>query len=170
MFPVLWKQFIRPILIRPAQFQVAALCYRMAKSGPQILLITSRETRRWILPKGWPMKGLDTGGAARQEAWEEAGVKPTGKSPVKIGQYQYPKVTPGGVPVDTDVDVFAIEVDRLSKTFPEVDERTRQWFSPEEAAERVREADLGALITQFPDILPEPQTSDTEPKKSETRP
>lgn len=153
MLPALWKNLLRPILIRPAQFQVAALCYQYQGGNLKFLLITSRETKRWILPKGWPMKGKDTGGAALQEAWEEAGVRPTKRQPSKVGRYRYPKITAGGVPVDTDVDVFAIEVANLADDFPEASERTRRWVPPELAARCVREADLSALLAQGSDIL-----------------
>ncbi|MFZ7089506.1 NUDIX hydrolase [Primorskyibacter sp. 2E233] len=153
MFPAIWKNYILPILSRPAQFQVAGLCYRAAPEGLQVLLITSRETRRWILPKGWPMAGLKASGAAVMEAWEEAGVKPTSKPPKKVGRYRYPKITSGGVPVDTDVDVYAIEVGSLSQDFPEAGERTRQWVSAQEAAERVNEPDLSALLLEFPEQI-----------------
>lgn len=149
MLPRLWKNFIRPILIRPPQYQVAALCYRRAEAGVQVLLITSRETKRWILPKGWPMPGRNTAQAALQEAWEEAGVLPAPSPALMIGQYSYPKVTGGGLPVDTRVDVHAIEVDSLAEDFPEREQRSRAWLSPAEAAKRVQEDDLASLLRDF---------------------
>jgi hypothetical protein len=61
---------------RPIQY--GALPYREIKSGVQILLVTSRNTRRWIIPKGWPQSGTPPHRAAAREAFEEAGV--VGKS------------------------------------------------------------------------------------------
>ena len=55
--------------------QVAALCWRRRKGTVEVLLVTSRETRRWVIPKGWPMDGLADYNAARREAFEEAGVE-----------------------------------------------------------------------------------------------
>ena len=54
--------------------QVAALPVKGKPGKYRVLLVTSRETRRWIIPKGWPMKGRKDHEAAAQEALEEAGV------------------------------------------------------------------------------------------------
>ena len=72
-----------------------------------------RETKRWIIPKGWPMHGTDAAGTALQEAWEEAGVKSEAGRPARIGRYRYDKVLDGGLPVATDVDVYAVSVEKL---------------------------------------------------------
>lgn len=152
MLRSVWKSYIAPILKRPPRFQVAALCYRHGEAGPEILLITSRETKRWVLPKGWPMQGTDAGGTALEEAWEEAGVKPRGAAPRRIGRYRYDKVLDGGLPMATDVDVYAIEVEKLYDQFPEVDERERRWMSPDDAADAVLEDDLKALLRDLPDL------------------
>nr|WP_274705713.1 NUDIX hydrolase [Salipiger pentaromativorans] len=144
------------MLKRPPRFQVAALCHRPGETGPEVLLITSRTTRRWILPKGWPIYGTDAGGTALQEAWEEAGVKPRGGRPVRIGRYRYDKVLTGGLPVETDVDVYAIEVEKLYESFPEAGERQRRWMTPEDAAELVDEEQLRTLLRALPDL---PQTA-----------
>ena len=64
--------------LRPERHQVAALCWRMGQGGAvEILLVTSRDTGRWVIPKGWPMDGKSASAAAAREAWEEAGVKGT---------------------------------------------------------------------------------------------
>jgi len=143
-------EMLQPLIWRPARFQVAALCYRVVDGALLILLITSRDTGRWILPKGWPKRGFDAGGTAAEEAWEEAGVKPKGGPPRKIGRYRYAKRLKGGLPIATDVDVYAIEVDRLYDAFPEVAERTRRWMSAEEAAGAVDEHDLKELLRTLP--------------------
>lgn len=146
----LWKDYIAPILRRPARFQVAALCYRMRDGAPEVLLVTSLETRRWILPKGWPMTGLDAGGTALEEAWEEAGIKPRGGAPVLIGSYRYSKRMRGGVPAATDVDVYAIEVQKLYDSYPEAGRRERRWMRPAEAATLVQEEGLRDLLRDVP--------------------
>ncbi|TMV51704.1 NUDIX hydrolase, partial [Thioclava sp. BHET1] len=69
-----WRSVVLPLVQRPKRLQVAALCFRGGGAATEVLLITSRDTGRWVVPKGWPMRGLDAAGAARQEAWEEAGV------------------------------------------------------------------------------------------------
>lgn len=54
--------------------QYGALCFRFGEDGAvEILLITSRDSGRWIIPKGWPMKKKEPHEAAAVEAWQEAG-------------------------------------------------------------------------------------------------
>lgn len=153
MLKGLWQAVVWPMLRRPSLFQVAALCYRKTPSGPEILMITSRDTGRWILPKGWPKKGFDAGGTVLEEAWEEAGVKPSGGPPQRIGHYRYYKRLKGGLPVTTDVDVYAIEIDKLYDRYPEVAERQRRWMTPQQAAEAVDEPDLKDLLRALPDDI-----------------
>lgn len=141
------KNFIAPMVSRPARYQVAALCYRHAPEGLQILVITSLNTGRWILPKGWPKAGRDAGAIALEEAWEEAGIRPlAGASPAKVGHYRYQKRLKGNVPVTTDVDVFAIAVTDLAEDYPESARRKRVWMSPAEAAQAVEEPGLKDLL------------------------
>jgi 8-oxo-dGTP pyrophosphatase MutT (NUDIX family) len=135
---------------RPVREQYGALCYRLRKkrSAVEILLITSRDTGRWVIPKGWPMDGKTAAAAAAREAWEEAGVKGTvGTTP--IGSYDYLKGLPHGLKVDCRVRVFALEVDDICKNFPEKDERRAEWMSCPEAASRVQEPGLKDLILAF---------------------
>ena len=69
-----WSQTFLPMLSRPRRLQVAALCFRRTDTGCEVLLVTSRDTGRWVIPKGWPMEGKSSAESAAQEAWEEAGV------------------------------------------------------------------------------------------------
>jgi 8-oxo-dGTP pyrophosphatase MutT (NUDIX family) len=149
MFSRLWQKYIAPILRRPPSFQVAALCYRHTDSGLEILLITSLDTGRWILPKGWPVTGLDSEGTALWEAWEEAGVKPVEETREFIGHYRYNKAVGGGVPIPTDVKVFSVEVAELADEYPEADQRQRRWMKREEASRFVDEPDLKVLLAGF---------------------
>jgi 8-oxo-dGTP pyrophosphatase MutT (NUDIX family) len=130
--------------------QFAALPYR-DRHGLEILLLTSRDTRRWVIPKGWPMKGLPPHGAAACEAIEEAGV--VGRVSKKpIGNFQYTKRLIDGAPLQCTVDVFPLKVAKQLTHWPEQEERTAHWFAPEEASELVDEPDLRALILAFKDV------------------
>lgn len=135
---------------RPTRVQYAALCYRLRRKrgAVEILLITSRDTGRWVIPKGWPMAGRAPHEAAAQEAWEEAGVKgQAGAEP--IGHYMYKKGIAHGMKIDCKVQVYALEVEDLAKNFPEKGERQLEWVSPEEAARRVQEPGLKELVLAF---------------------
>ncbi len=135
---------------RPVREQYAALCYRPGKTHPavEVLLITSRDTGRWVIPKGWPMDGKSAPAAAAQEAWEEAGVEGTiRKEP--IGSYRYRKGMPHGLKVDCRVRVFALAVDDMGRDFPEKGERRAEWVDCAEAARRVDEPELKALLLAF---------------------
>jgi 8-oxo-dGTP pyrophosphatase MutT (NUDIX family) len=131
-----------------ARMQYGALCWRMGDAGIEVLLITSRDTGRWIVPKGWPMPGLAPEAAAAQEAWEEAGVEGV-MNPVCLGRYGYQKCLSVTAQVPCAVAVYGLRVVRLSDKFPEAKERTRQWFAQDIAATMVNEPDLGHLIADF---------------------
>lgn len=135
---------------RPAREQYGALCYRLKKKRPavEILLITSRDTGRWVIPKGWPMDGRSASAAAAREAWEEAGVKGTIREEA-IGSYRYMKGLPGGLKVDCRVRVFPLVVGDVCKDFPEKGERRAAWVDCAEAAARVQEPGLKTLILAF---------------------
>lgn len=148
----IWKSYLAPLLGRPPRYQIGALCYRNGNTGLEVLLITSRTTRRWIIPKGWPMQGTDAGGTALEEAWEEAGIKPCGGKPRRIGRYRYDKIMDGGLPLSTEVDVYAIEIEKLYDSWPEMEERERHWMSPKEAAKLVAEPELAALLRDLPEL------------------
>lgn len=128
--------------------QVAALAWRPAASGADVLLVTSRQTRRWLLPKGWPMDGRSDAEAATQEAFEEAGVIGTPSDP-PIGTYRYDKVLKDGSLLPCLVDVFAVPVDRLLDHWPEMSQRKRRWYGTESAAALVAEPELAELLSRF---------------------
>lgn len=130
--------------------QVAALCYRTGEDGRRkVLLVTSRGTGRWIVPKGWPIKGLDAAGSAAQEAWEEAGVRPARLGRKAIGSFLYRKRLNGKGSVLCRASVFPIEVGAVRNDFPERAERRRKWVAPAKAAEMVDEPELQELLRQF---------------------
>ncbi|MGG7565973.1 NUDIX hydrolase [Rhodovulum sp. DZ06] len=145
----LWKNTFGLMVSRPARYQVAALCWRDGPSGPEILLVTSRDTGRWVLPKGSPKRGRKGSEMAAEEAWEEAGVIPADRPARDIGAYRYDKRLEGGLTERTEVEVFAFEVAALAEAFPEAHERRREWMTPAAAAASVDEPDLAALLRGF---------------------
>ena len=144
-----WTDLVQPFFRRPKRLQVGALCYAQDGTGRKVLLVTSRDTGRWIIPKGWPIDGKDAPGAALQEAWEEAGVRKGRIKGDPIGTYTYDKELKTGLPVAVETLVFRVEVDRLEDDYPEAAERTRRWVSPDEAANMVREPELQDLLRQI---------------------
>ena len=132
-----------------APHQQAALPWRRAADGSvEVLLITSRETRRWVIPKGWPMIGLHAAQAAAQEAYEEAGVRGQ-VSPLAIGSFTYDKVGKLDGVRRLTVFVFPLEVTDELEDWPERHERERRWLPAREAAPLVNEPELQALIAAF---------------------
>jgi 8-oxo-dGTP pyrophosphatase MutT (NUDIX family) len=128
-----------------ARRQVAALPLRLAKDGAlEVLLVTSRDTGRWIIPKGWTSKRIKDCKAAAREAREEAGVK--GKIlRDAIGTYRYIKreLDSGAL---VEVRVFLLKVSKRCKRWPEKRERRRAWFDIEAAANTVSDPELSTLI------------------------
>ena len=131
------------------RLQYAALPFRLTPRR-EVMLVSSRETKRWVIPKGWPMKGRKPHSAAAQEALEEAGL--VGKiEKIALGSYHYIKLMRNGAGILCRVDVFPLEVQRQLKNWRERDERITRWFPVEDAAEAVREPELARLIHAFID-------------------
>jgi 8-oxo-dGTP pyrophosphatase MutT (NUDIX family) len=130
--------------------QYAALAWRRPGGGPvEILLITSRETRRWVIPKGWPIKGLKPHQAAAREAWEEAGVEGRA-SARKIGSFDYDKRLSGGQLQPVRVEVYPLQVLQEHDDWPEAQQRERRWTPAAEAGSLVDEPGLAQLLSTFP--------------------
>src|SRR6516164_9036277 len=129
--------------------QYGALPYRVGNgSRPQFMLITSRESRRWVIPKGWPKKGKSPQYSAAREAFEEAGVVgAVGKR--AVGSFSYEKRLKNGGVVVCRVRVFALEVTRQSRQWPEKQERVVKWLSASQAAEKVSEPRLSEIIRRL---------------------
>jgi uncharacterized protein Yka (UPF0111/DUF47 family)/8-oxo-dGTP pyrophosphatase MutT (NUDIX family) len=132
--------------------QIAALPYRTdgtkIDAPVRVLLVTSRATRRWVIPKGNPMPGMVPHTAAAREAEEEAGVSGL-VCPTPLGSYRYRKRRGNGASLMVDVDVFPLAVQREFDTWKEQSQRERRWFSLPEAAEAVDEDDLRDLMRSF---------------------
>jgi 8-oxo-dGTP pyrophosphatase MutT (NUDIX family) len=125
--------------------QVAALPLAIGGDGiVRVLLLTSRETKRWVIPKGWPMKGRKPYEAAAQEALEEAGVVGRAKKR-PLGTYTYFKRREAHFDV-CRVDVYPLLVKKQLDTWREKDQRQARWFTLDEAADLVQEPGLVALL------------------------
>lgn len=132
--------------------QIAALPYRSSGPGAdaplEILLVTSRGTGRWVLPKGNLSKRLSPAAAAAREAHEEAGLEGAIAS-APMGAYRYHKLLDGGTALLVEVDVYPLAVTGELDDWPERAERERRWFTLGDAAAAVDEPDLRVLIQSF---------------------
>lgn len=143
------KGQIRPEPDREPRAQTAALPWRRTAAGEvEVLLITSRETRRWVIPKGWPIKGLDASQTAAREAFEEAGVEGA-VAKKKLGAFHYDKRLNSGRLQKVRVAVYPLEVEVERETYPEVLQREKLWTTPVAAAELVQEPELAELLRAF---------------------
>lgn len=123
------------------------------------MLITSRETRRWVVPKGNPIKGLKPHEAAAHEAFEEAGITGT-PCPTGLGSYRYAKKRKNGTFRTMDVEVYPLAFVEQAEDWPEQDERETAWFTLAAAADAVEEHELKAIIRAFQIPPPEPGIAD----------
>jgi hypothetical protein len=147
-----WRHFLPCIGGFKAIRQIAALPYRNVGLGldapVQILLVTSRETKRWVIPKGNFANNIVPHAAAAQEAEEEAGVRGA-VCPTPLGSYRYRKRKGSGASLMADVEVFPLSVIQELEDWKEKKQRQRRWFSLAEAADAVEEPDLRHLIRSF---------------------
>ena len=128
--------------------QCAALPYQMRDGKMQVLIITSRGTGRWIVPKGWVKSEYEPHEVAAQEAFEEAGLE--GEiEPEPIGSYHYTKRLHTLSFVRCRVDVFPLQVIEDRSDWPEKEQRTLAWLSPDEAASRLSDRDLAKIVVDF---------------------
>ena len=128
--------------------QFGALCWRMNGDKVQFLLVTSRQRKRWIIPKGWPVDRATPAEAAATEAWEEAGAD--GKvAPICLGIYSYNKYMSRDEIFPCVVAVFPFRVKKLLANYPEKADRRRKWFGRKKAAKMVDEPELANMILHF---------------------
>jgi 8-oxo-dGTP pyrophosphatase MutT (NUDIX family) len=129
------------------QIQFAAIPFSVGTDGrTRVMLLTSRQTKRWVIPKGWPMIGHKPREVAEQEAYEEAGVvgRIIGKRPV--GVYHYSKGLPSREHILCQVSVYLLLVEAVMDDWPEKDERERAWFETAKAASLVNEGGLSEIL------------------------
>jgi 8-oxo-dGTP pyrophosphatase MutT (NUDIX family) len=142
--------------------QVAALPWRREADGSvSVMLITSRTNGKWMLPKGWPMKGRTDADAARQEAREEAGIEGV-VAPDPIGAYRYTKLLANGTSLPGEAAIYALAVTSERPKWKEKGQRQRQWVPVVLAPSLVHELDLARFLGDLAlglVALPEAQTS-----------
>ena len=131
------------------RLQYAAVPYRQRDDGTiEVMLVTSRETRRWIIPKGWPIGGAKPHASAAREALEEAGV--VGRTDEDaIGTYRYTKRLKDGAEARCKVVVFPLEVKAQRKRWREKGERKARWFDLTKAVKAVQEPGLRRLLRKL---------------------
>lgn len=132
----------------PPRCQYAALCWRIEKGRLLVLMVTTRRSGRWILPRGWPIAGLDPADCAAREAWEEAGVRGQ-VQPRCLGSYSYVKRREAAGTPPILVMTYALRVREMRGKFPEAGQRRRKWMTPDKAAALVREPGLARLLRDF---------------------
>ena len=140
------------------------------ETGVEVLLVTSRETGRWIIPKGWPIKGFKPAKTAAREAYEEAGVRGrvAGRS---LGRYVYQKRMADRIAsFPCEVQVFALLVKTQLKKWPESAQRKVRWFPVREAAAIIDDDDLRKLILQLRERRGTPRKYKGARRKSSTSP
>ena len=129
--------------------QYAALPWRRRRGhSVEILLVTTRRTRRWIVPKGWPVSGCSPGECAAREALEEAGVLGV-IAPKPIGAFPYRKRRKSGESVRCRVEVFPLQVTHQLRNWPEKSVREACWCSIDDAVSRASDPGLRRLIEKF---------------------
>jgi 8-oxo-dGTP pyrophosphatase MutT (NUDIX family) len=129
--------------------QFGALPWRIGERGTrEVMLLTSRETHRWVIPKGWPMQGRKPAEVASQEAYEEAGLIGHIVNKRPIGSFHYEKRLAYRA-ILCEVRVFLLRVERQLDEWPERPERETRWFDADEAANLVEEGGLAEIIRRF---------------------
>jgi 8-oxo-dGTP pyrophosphatase MutT (NUDIX family) len=132
------------------RLQYGALPYHFTKGGElEILLVTTRRSKRWTIPKGWPIKGLKAAKSAAREAYEEAGVRGTVRAK-SIGFFMYDKrLVEDGITFPCEVKVFPLLAKRQDKTWPESHQRQSRWFTPAVALLAIKEESLRVLVSSL---------------------
>lgn len=132
--------------------QAGVIPYSVVNGALRVLLVTSRDTGRWLIPKGYVEEGYTPAAAAAKEAYEEAGIKGVMESDIPLGFFTYFKRLKNGEDSPANVEVFLLRVEKQCKKWPEKKERRLAWFTPEEAAQMVREPGLAQLLMRLDEI------------------
>jgi 8-oxo-dGTP pyrophosphatase MutT (NUDIX family) len=135
--------------VSPVSIQYGALPYRFTRAGSlELLLVTTKQSKRWIIPKGRPIKGLKPAKAAAREAYEEAGVRGA-VAEKSIGAFRFQKTLDGAPNVLCEVRVYPLNVKQQLRFWPEALQRTPRWFDAAEALSAVNDAGLQNLMSRF---------------------
>lgn len=132
--------------------QAGAIPYSLVDGQVRVLMVTSRDTGRWLIPKGYIDDGLTPAATAAKEAYEEAGIKGVLESDMPLGFFTYFKKLKSGEDRPASVQVFLLRVEKQCKKWPEMKQRKLAWFSPEEAAQLVKEPGLATLLRRLEEI------------------
>lgn len=134
---------------RADRLQVGAVPWRRrADGGIEVLLITSRGTGQWLVPKGGIEAKLGPVASASEEAWEEAGVR--GRIDEQpVGAFTHLKSREGAHPLRCRVTVHRLEVETVARTWPERGQRKRRWFGIGEAMSAVRSPELRVILADL---------------------
>jgi 8-oxo-dGTP pyrophosphatase MutT (NUDIX family) len=123
--------------------QSGVVPYRINNGTTEVLLITSRNSHNWVIPKGGIVNQMSPHDSAAKEAWEEAGV--LGQvNPAKLGSYKYRKN--GKIYC---VQMYSLPVEVVSENFPEAGQRIRQWVDINQAVRQVKQPSLKRILEQF---------------------
>lgn len=140
-----WLHGLSGLFVKPPRLQIAALCFRPGDEEPEVLLVSTRDTGRLILPKGWPETDRPASETALVEAYEEAGVVGAA-DPRPIGSFRSFKGLADGIRIRTKVLVFKIRFEKQLKTFPEIGERECHWLPLSQAMEKADEPALRRFL------------------------
>jgi len=144
----------------PILNQAGVIAYRVLDGKVQVLLMTSRDTGRWIIPKG-NINGRSTPSkAAEKEAYEEAGVRGAITSSTPLGIYTYSKKLESGKARAATVEVYLLRITERLKKWPEKGERKLSWVTTKEAVDLVEEPGVVPLLQrlmEFEDALANPE-------------
>lgn len=136
---------------KPVIDQIAALPVHWEKNAKlRVLMVTSRDRGRWVMPKGWLMDGTKPWHAAEIEALEEAGAIGF-ISDTPIGHYHYDKRMEDGTKTRCRVTLYPMIVEKLKRNWKERKQRKRHWFSPRKASKLVEEKELSILLREVAD-------------------
>lgn len=128
--------------------QVAALPWRVRRRQLEFLLVTSRASRHWLIPKGWPMPGKSNREAALQEAFEEAGLHGHG-SVGPIGSYHFQKAMHDGTELACIMSVYGMSDVVELDAWPEMEQRERRWMPQAEAIEITFDWNLARFLSDL---------------------
>lgn len=139
--------------------QAGAIPYAVIEGEVRVLLVTSRGSGRWLIPKGNIDPGLTPAEAAAKETYEEAGIRGTIASDTPLGFFTSFKTLKSGEEKPVTVEVYALSVDRQLKRWPEARQRETCWMPAAEAARSVREPGLALLLLRLKEIMETPSAA-----------
>ncbi len=132
--------------------QAGVIAYRVVGGQISVLLITSRDTRRWIIPKGNIDPATRPSKAAKIEAYEEGGVKGKIDGSIPLGFYTYFKRRESGERSPTSVEVYLLRVTKQVKKWPEKRQRRLSWMPIADAIGLVEEPGVIPLFHRLSEL------------------